>query len=114
MANEFGRGSVYNARAQASEQIDQGLRSYMLRIYNYMTTGLVLTRAVSYLVANTPVLLQLFYAQNAPGQVAPTSLAWIQMLAPLAIVLVLSFRLNRMQSLTGPFQIGHKRKRPRC
>src|SRR3546814_14943644 len=53
MANEFGRGSVYNARAQASEQIDQGLRSYMLRIYNYMTTGIVLTGAVSSLVANS-------------------------------------------------------------
>src|SRR3546814_15969175 len=73
----------------------------MLRIYNYMTTGLVLTGAVSYLVANTPAILQLFYAQNAQGQVAPTALAWIAMLSPLAFVLVLSFGINRMKASTA-------------
>ena len=33
----------YQGRAKAAEQIDEGLRSYMLRVYNYMTTGLALT-----------------------------------------------------------------------
>jgi FtsH-binding integral membrane protein len=89
-------GSATASRAD----IDEGLRSYMLRIYNYMTVGLGLTGIVAFGVAHTPALLQMFYAQTARG-VEPTMLAWIAMFAPLAFVLVLSFGINRLSAATA-------------
>lgn len=82
-------------------QIDEGLRAYMLRIYNYMASGVALTGIVAYATANTPALLQLFYAAGPTGAIEPTMLAWIAMLSPLAFVLVLSFGINKMQSSTA-------------
>ena len=101
MANEFNRSSVIQGRTVADAAIDEGLRSYMLRVYNYMTTGLALTGIVAYLVSSTPALLQLFYAQNSLGQVQPTILAYVAMFSPLAFVLVLSFGIQRMRASTA-------------
>lgn len=101
MANQFERGTAIRGHAAADAQIDEGLRSYMLRVYNYMTTGLALTGVIAYLVANTPALLNLFYQTNAQGQVVQTPLAWIAMLSPLAFVLVLSFGIHRMKASTA-------------
>jgi FtsH-binding integral membrane protein len=100
MATEFNRGSVLNRTADVA-QIDEGLRSYMLRVYNYMTTGLALTGAVAYLVAHTPALLGLLYAVQPDGGVAATPLAWIAMLSPLAFVMVLSFGIHKMKASTA-------------
>ena len=73
----------------AAEQvaIDQGLRAYMLRVYNYMASGLLLTGIVAYFVANTPSLANAIFG---------TPLVWVVMLAPLAFVMVLSFGINRL------------------
>ncbi|MBS28840.1 MAG: hypothetical protein CL566_07965 [Alphaproteobacteria bacterium] len=101
MANQFERGTVIQGRAHADAQIDEGLRAYMLRVYNYMTTGLALTGIIAYLVANTPAVLQLFYAAGPTGAVQPTALAWVAMISPLAFVLVLSFGINRMKASTA-------------
>ena len=101
MANEFNRSSVIQGRTVADAAIDEGLRSYMLRVYNYMTTGLALTGIVAYLVSSTPALLQIFYAQNSLGQVQPTILAYVAMFSPLAFVLVLSFGIQRMRASTA-------------
>ena len=101
MANNFNRGSVIQSRTTVDAQIDEGLRSYMLRVYNYMTIGLVLTGLTAYVVSSTPALLQLFYAQNALGQIQPTMLAYVAMFSPLAFILVLSFGINRMRASTA-------------
>jgi hypothetical protein len=100
MATEFNRGSVLNRTADVA-QIDEGLRSYMLRVYNYMTTGLALTGVVAYLFASTPALLGLLYAPVEGGGYAATPLAWIAMLAPLAFILVLSFGIQRLSASTA-------------
>jgi len=80
-------------------RLDTGLRKYLLGVYNYMASGLLLTGIIALLVATTPALLQLFYpqVQTPAGLVRqPTILAWIAMLSPLAFVLVLSFGINRL------------------
>jgi len=89
-------------RAQAdAAQIDVGLREYMLKVYNYMASGLALTGIVAYLAANTPAILNLLYAVGPDGRVQPTMLAWIAMLSPLAFILVLSFGINKMKASTA-------------
>ena len=75
---------------------DEGLRSYMLSIYNYMASGVLLTGMIALLVASNESLLSLFYAVNTRGGVSPTLLGWIAMLSPLAMVLVMNFGVNRL------------------
>jgi FtsH-binding integral membrane protein len=78
--------------------IDQGLRAYMLRVYNWMASGLLLTGVVAYGVANTS-LIQLFYhavPTEYGTRIAPTGLGTLSMFAPLAFVLVLSFGVNKL------------------
>ena len=76
----------------AAAEIDVGLRSYMLRVYNYMASGLALTGIVAYVVANTPALMQAIYG---------TPLMWLVMLSPLAFVLFLGFRIHRIRASTA-------------
>jgi len=70
---------------------DEGLRSYLLKVYNYMGMALVLTGVAAYatysLAATSPAFQQLIY-------VSP--LKWVIMFAPLALVFFLSFRINSM------------------
>ena len=84
--------------------LDQGLRAYMLRVYNWMSSGLLLTAIVAYAVANTS-LRDAFYQQaySSFGQVVmrPTALATICMIAPIGFVMVLSFGVNRLSRGTA-------------
>jgi FtsH-binding integral membrane protein len=89
--------------AESAAAVDAGLRAYMLRVYNWMTSGLVLTGLVAYGIANTS-LLQLFWheVQTPSGMtLAPTGLAYIAMFAPLAFVMVLSFGVNKLSTTTA-------------
>ena len=86
MADRFDRPLAYGATG-AGVAIDEGLRSYMLRVYNYMAGGLALTGVVAYFTANTPALMQAIFG---------TPLAWVVMLAPLGIVFYLSARVHKM------------------
>jgi FtsH-binding integral membrane protein len=84
--------------ATSAVSVDAGLRAYMLRVYNYMLVGLGLTGAVAWATANTP-LSNIFYNEIAtPNGVAlqPNILGWIAMFAPLGMVLLLSFRIQKM------------------
>ena len=81
------------------DRVDAGLRAHMLRVYNYMVGALALTGAVAYVVANSPVLLNMLYKSVlTTGGVAlqPTILGWAVMLAPIALVFFLSFRVMQM------------------
>jgi FtsH-binding integral membrane protein len=101
---QYGTGVAYANQAA----IDQGLRTYMLGIYNHMTLAL----AISGLVALGAFMLGT--TTNGAGRMVLTSfgqalwvspLKWVVMLAPLAFILVLSFRFERMSytSLLGTF-----------
>ncbi len=74
-------------------QIDEGLRAYMLRIYNYMASGLALTGIIALATAQSESLMQIIFGGGA--------LMWIIMLSPLAFILALSFGINKMQASTA-------------
>ncbi|WP_035693767.1 Bax inhibitor-1/YccA family protein [Azospirillum halopraeferens] len=74
-------------RAVDQGYFDEGLRQFMLRIYNYMGAGLVVTGLVAFFAASSPALMQTLFA---------TPLKWVVMLAPLAFIMVLSFGINRL------------------
>jgi uncharacterized protein len=68
---------------------DEGLRKHMLRVFTYMGLGLVVTGLVAYIVGTTPALYVPIF--NSP-------LKWVVMLAPLAFVLVFSFKIQTMSA----------------
>ena len=69
---------------------DAGLRSYMLKVYNYMASGVLLTGIVAMVFANTQFGVQ----------VMTSPLRWLIIFAPLAIVFAMSFGVNRMKEST--------------
>jgi uncharacterized protein len=71
---------------------DAGLRSYMLSVYNYMASGVLLTGIVALLFASSGM------AQAVLG----TPLRWVIALAPLGFVMVMSFGMNKLS--TGALQ----------
>ena len=77
--------------AGARVDVDVGLRDYMLRIYNYMASGLALTGIVAYAAAYSGFIAHIY---NTP-------LMWLVILAPLGLVMWLSFGINRMQAGTA-------------
>jgi FtsH-binding integral membrane protein len=86
--------------ATTAAVLDAGLRAYMLRVYNWMASGLLLTGVVAYVIANTS-LINAFYplVQTPFGYThQPTALAMITMFAPLAFVLVLSLGVNKLST----------------
>src|ERR1700722_9694047 len=87
--------------ATTAAVLDAGLRAYMLRVYNWMSSGLLLTGIIAYTIFSVPALHELFYRSGvtASGMVVrnqPTALAMIAVFAPLAFVLVLSMGVNRL------------------
>ena len=92
--------SQSQARADAGE-LDAGLRRYILRVYNYMASGLLLTGIVAYGGVRIPAVLNLLYAPVPGGGIQPTGFAYIVMFAPLAFMLVLSFGIQRMKASTA-------------
>jgi FtsH-binding integral membrane protein len=93
--------NVWGATTAGATQVDAGLRRYMLRVYNYMASGLALTGLVAAFVANTPALMSLFYAVSANGRMGMTGLGWLAVLSPVGLVLALSFGIARMQASTA-------------
>ena len=73
-----------------SAAYDAGLRSYMLSVYNYMASGVLLTGIVALAFASS----------GLAAQILSTPLRWVIMLAPLGFVMAMSFGLNRMSTAT--------------
>jgi hypothetical protein len=99
----WGQGATRAGRAE----IDQGLRSYMLGVYNNMVVGLALTGAVALGVHMLAVTTDPALGVPAGRHLLLTSfgvtlyttpLKWVVMLAPLAFVFFFSFRINQISA----------------
>lgn len=71
----------------SAEQIDVGLRSHMLSVYNYMGLALALTGLTAFVTATTPFMVQLIFG---------TPLQWVVMLAPLGFIFFLGAKARTM------------------
>ncbi|MFN4164972.1 MAG: Bax inhibitor-1 family protein [Ferrovibrio sp.] len=79
----------YGATTIDRPAIDEALRAYMLRVYNYMGSGLALSAIVALLVSQSPALMQTLFGSG---------LAFVVMLAPLGLLLVMSFGANKLSA----------------
>ena len=98
MALDFNQRSFTKSVDQAA--IDEGLRAYMLKVYNYMTIGLLITGLVAYFFGKASVV------SNEMGQIVGLTeignlllnspLQWVIMLAPLGFIFFLQARIQTM------------------
>ncbi|MGH6735219.1 MAG: Bax inhibitor-1/YccA family protein [Methyloceanibacter sp.] len=101
---ELDRRYAQGTAVGRAEVIDQGLRAYMLRVYNYMASGVAITGVVAWLVYSMAVVT------GADGAVTgltafgnfmfASAFKWVVIFAPLALVFFISARIGSM-SLSG-------------
>jgi hypothetical protein len=92
-------GAYPRTSATTAAVFDAGLRAYMLRVYNWMASGLLLTGIVAYAIAHTSLINAFYPLVETPSGVMvhqASALAMISIFAPLAFVLVLSMGVNRL------------------
>ncbi|RWD95192.1 Bax inhibitor-1/YccA family protein [Mesorhizobium sp.] len=85
-------GYRMGAGVQTGAVYDEGLRKHMLRVYSYMGLGLVVTGLVAFAVASTPALYVPIFS---------SPLKWVVMLAPLAFVMLFSFKMQTMSAASA-------------
>ncbi|MGI4851649.1 MAG: Bax inhibitor-1/YccA family protein [Janthinobacterium lividum] len=91
MRHDFERDTIQRM-GTSSTTYDQGLRAYMLGIYNYMALGLALTGIVAYWVSSSPALMNAIFGSG---------LRYIVMLAPLGFVMFLGFKIQSLSVSTA-------------
>jgi FtsH-binding integral membrane protein len=89
MSDNYNDGPVWHVNSQqaAFRDIDQGLRSYMVSVYNFMALGLGLTGLVAYGMSSSPEIMRAIFG---------TPLFWVAMLAPFGLVMYISVRINTL------------------
>ena len=83
------------SQAQAVEY-DQGLRSYLLGVYNYMASAILLTGIVAYMAGTSQAFMEMMLTMKDNGAVGLSPLAYVVMFAPLGVVFFLSARINKL------------------
>ncbi len=71
--------------------IDEGLRAYMLGVYNYMAAGLAISGIIAWFVGSSPAMYNAIFG---------SALIWPVMLAPFGFILAMSFGIHKMKAST--------------
>ena len=101
---DFNKQNIQSkTRSAETHVIDEGLRAYMLKVYNYMASGIFLTGIISLFLFKISVVISpdgsitgLTVVGNA---LYNSALMWVVMLAPLGVVFYMSFGIRKMLSL---------------
>ena len=100
---EFNRQNIQTkARTAETHAIDEGLRAYMLKVYNYMASGIFITGMVSLLLFKLSVVMAPNGTITGLTQIGNalynSALMWVVMLAPLGVVFYMSFGIRKMSA----------------
>jgi FtsH-binding integral membrane protein len=99
---EFNKQSSTAKSSVSEEIIDQGLRAYMLKVYNYMGSGVLLTGFIALLFFKLAVVTgetgEIVGLTNFGSTIYTSGLKWVLMLAPLGVVFYMSFNIAKMTS----------------
>ena len=102
---KFNKQNILNKVKEAQQTtvvMDEGLRAYMLKVYNYMATGVLLTGIIALLSFKMSVVTDangsIVALTEFGNAIYLSGLKWIVMLAPLGIVFYMSFGINKMSS----------------
>jgi len=100
---EFNKQNIQSKTTSTEVHIiDEGLRAYMLKVYNYMSSGILITGFISL------ILFKMSVVTTADGSIAGltglgnvlynSALMWVVMLAPLGVVFYMSFGIKKMSA----------------
>ena len=100
---EFNKQNMQSRTISAETHvIDEGLRAYMLKVYNYMASGILITGFISL------ILFKMSVVTSADGSISGltslgnalynSALMWVVMLAPLGVVFYMSFGIRKMSA----------------
>ncbi len=102
---DFDTRSAPTRTAGRAEAIDQGLRAYMLRVYNYMASGVAITGVVAYAIFAMAVVTGpdgAITGLTAFGNfMYASAFKWVAIFAPLGLVFFISARINSMSLSTA-------------
>lgn len=80
-------------QSKTIERVDEGLRQYMIKVYNYMAMGLLVTALAAYVTVSTSLVNMFFTIQGT--KVSLSFFGWVITFAPLAMVLFFNRALNK-------------------
>ncbi len=80
---------------------DEGLRSYMLKIYNYMAAALVITGVAGFAVLNFAPLRNLMFQTDGYGHYGTTGIGMLISIAPIGIALYFFSAINKITIQTA-------------
>ena len=100
---EFNRQNIQTkTRTAQTHAVDEGLRAYMLKVYNYMSSGILLTGIVSLVLFKLSVIMtpdgSITGLTGVGNALYNSSLMWVVMLAPLGVVFYMSFGIRKMSA----------------
>ncbi|MCQ2734455.1 MAG: Bax inhibitor-1/YccA family protein [Alphaproteobacteria bacterium] len=82
-------------QSAAIEVIDEGLRQYMIKVFNYMGLGLCLTALAAYLVANTPLIAMMYNINQAQQSISLSGFGYLIVFAPLIMIFAFQAVITR-------------------
>jgi len=82
---------------------EESLRNYMIQVYNYMASALVLTGSIAIFTASFKEIIASIYLIVDNQVIGLSTLGWVVVMAPIGIALVFSFKLNKMTAATAQF-----------
>ena len=95
-------GTAKEAAQQSTAVTDEGLRAYMLKVYNYMATGILMTGIIALITFKMSVVTDssgsIVGLTQVGNAIYMSGLKWLVMLAPLGIVFYMSFGINKMSA----------------
>ena len=101
---DFNRNNILNRSTTAKKTVvmDEGLRAYMLKVYNYMATGILLTGIIALLTFKMSVVTNdsgtIVGLTQIGNALYLSGLKWVVMLAPLGVVFYMSFGIKKMSA----------------
>ncbi len=100
---EFNKQNIQSkVKATETHVIDEGLRAYMLKVYNYMASGVFLTGIISLFLFKLSVVIapdgSITGLTSVGNALYNSALMWIVMLAPLGVVFYMSFGIRKMSA----------------
>ena len=103
---EFNKKGILGRAKESAQQstavTDEGLRAYMLKVYNYMATGILMTGIIALITFKMSVVTDssgsIVGLTQVGNAIYMSGLKWLVMLAPLGIVFYMSFGINKMSA----------------
>ena len=99
---EFNKQNIQSRSAAETHVIDEGLRAYMLKVYNYMASGILITGFISLILFKMSVVTgsdgSIVGLTSLGNTLYNSALMWVVMLAPLGVVFYMSFGIKKMSA----------------